>query len=121
VVVVVAVVAAVDVDVVAAADEMVGSDAVAFQWNCDEEFPPSCPTSCVGGFRSIETEAHVSYHQTPDVSEWQQLASVEVWEEKHGGWEAALLVVDVAAAAAAADVVIAAEEAEASWEWRPSN
>ena len=52
----------------------------------------------------------MSYHQTPDVLEWQQLTSVE---ETHGGWEAALLVDAV--------VVAAEEEAEVSWEWRPSN
>lgn len=72
----------------------------------------------------IETEAHVSccYHQTPDVLEWQPLASVEVWAETDGGgWEATLLVDDAVAAADVAVVIVAEEEAEVSWEWRPSN
>jgi hypothetical protein len=72
-------------DIAVAAAEVGGSDAVAFQWNCDEEFPSSCPTSFVGGFRSIETEGGASYHPIRDVLEWQQLTSVEVWEETHGG------------------------------------
>ena len=45
------VVAADDVAAAAAAAGVVGSDAVAFQWNCDEEFPPSCSPSYVGEFR----------------------------------------------------------------------